>query len=53
MAVALANIIMVNIEEEILKQSAHKPLVWKRFVDDVFSLWNITKDEVGALLSRQ
>ena len=53
MAVALANIIMVNIEEEILRQSTHKPLVWKRFVDDVFSLWNITKDEVDALLSRQ
>ena len=46
MAVAFANIFVANIEEEILRQSTYKPLVWKRLIDDVFSLWNITKDEV-------
>ena len=50
MVIASANIFMANIAKEILRQSTYKPLVWKRskiFDDDgVFSLWNITKDEV-------
>ena len=37
MAVAFANIFMEKIETEILSQSAIKPLVWKRFIDDVIS----------------
>jgi len=44
--IAFANVFMVNIEKEILKQSTYKPLMWKRFIDDVFSLWNVTKDGV-------
>ena len=52
MAVAFANIFMVNIEKEILRQSTYKPLVWKRFIDDVFSLWNITKDEVDDFIEQ-
>jgi len=38
------------IEKEILTQSTYKPLVWKRFIDDVFLLWNITKDEVDDFI---
>ena len=38
MAVAFANIFMAKVETEILNQSALKPLVWKRFIDDIFSL---------------
>ena len=48
MAVAFAIIFMANIEKEMLRQSTYKPLVWKRFIDDVFSLWNI-KGEVDDL----
>ena len=36
MAVAFANIFMPNIEKEMLRQITYKPLVWKRFIDDVF-----------------
>ena len=43
---------MVNIEKEILGQSTYKPLVWKRFIDDVFSLWNITKHEVDDFIEQ-
>jgi len=43
---------MANIEKEILTQSTHKPLVWKRLIDDVFSLWNITKDEVDDFIEQ-
>ena len=50
MAIAFANIFMTNIEKEILRQSTYKPLVWRRFIDDAFLLWNITKDEVDDFI---
>ena len=41
MAVAFANIFMASIEKEILRQSVTtKPITWKRFIDDVFCLWD-------------
>ena len=45
MAVAFANIFMASIEKEILRQSVNKPLTWKRFIDDVFCLWDTNKEE--------
>ena len=52
MAVAFGNIFMAKIEREILRLSNKKPLVWKRFIDDVFSLWNISRDEVNAFIEQ-
>ena len=46
MAVAFANIFMASIEKEILRQSINKPLTWKRFIDDVFYLWDTNKEEI-------
>ena len=46
LAVAFANICMASIEKEILRQSVNKPLTWKRFIDDVFCLWDTNKDEI-------
>ena len=46
MAVAFANIFMASIEKEILRQSVYKPLTWKRFIDDVFCLWDTNKEEI-------
>ena len=40
MAIAFTNILMAKIERQILRQSSKKPLVWKRYIDDVFSLWD-------------
>ena len=37
MAVAFANIFISAIETEIINKSPHQPLVWKKFVDDIFS----------------
>ena len=48
MAVAFANIFMAFIEKEVL--SVNKPLTWKRFIDDVFCLWDTNKEEA---LSKQ
>ena len=36
MAIAFANILMARIEQAILRQNKEKPLVWKRFIDDIF-----------------
>ena len=41
MAVAFANIFMADIETQIVSQSvAVKPTVWKRYIDDIFTLWD-------------
>ena len=45
MAVAFANMFMNTIETEIIRLSPNKPLVWKRYIDDIFSLWNIDKTD--------
>ena len=36
--VAFANIFMAEIETNLLNQSRIKPIAWKRYIDDVFSL---------------
>ena len=44
MAVSFANIFMAAVETEIIERSSKKPLIWKRYIDDVFSLWNLNND---------
>ena len=50
MAVAFANIFMSAIEPEIIRLSPNKPLVWKRYIDDIFSLCNIDKKDIGSFI---
>ena len=51
MAVAFANIFMSAIETEIIRLSSNKPLVrWIRYIDDIFSLWNIDKKDIGSFI---
>ena len=52
MAVAFANIFMGTVESQILRRSVLKPLVWKRFTDDIFSIWNINKDQVTQFIEQ-
>ena len=52
MAVAFANIFMAEIEQSMISQSTTKPLVWKRYIDDVCCPWNITKDKIEEFLRR-
>ena len=42
----------LKIETEILSQSATKPLVWKRFIDDVISIWNTTREEITQFIEQ-
>ena len=41
MAVTSSVIFMADLEKQLLTASPFKPQVWKRFIDDIFSLWNI------------
>ena len=52
MAVAFANIFMGTVESQILRRSVLKPLVWKRFIDEIFSIWNINKDQVTQFIEQ-
>ena len=51
MAVAFANIFMSAVETEIMNKSKTKPLEWKRYIDDIFSLWDSTKEEIDLFIS--
>ena len=46
MALAFSVIFMADIEKWLLMVRPYKPLVWKRFVDDTFSLWDISTKDV-------
>ena len=50
LAVAFANIFMAKIEKEILRQSSIKPIFWKRFIDDVISVWDTSRNAIEEFL---
>ena len=52
MAVAFANIFMAHVEEEIIRQSKTKPREWKRYIDDIFSLWDSTRQEIYLFIEQ-
>ena len=52
MAVAFANIFMGKVETEILSQSALKPLTWKRYIDDIFSLWDTSREDLTQFIDQ-
>ena len=47
MSVSFANIFMAAVETDIIKLSSYKPVLWKRCIDYIFSLWNITKEVIN------
>ena len=47
MAVAFSIIFMAKIETNLLKNSHIKPLIWKRFIDDIFTVWTISEAEIN------
>ena len=52
MAVAFANIFMNKVEKEKLSQSALKLLIWKCYIDDIFSLWCINRDRTKQFIEQ-
>jgi len=49
-AVALADIFMATVETELLNKSAIKPICWKIYMDDIFSLCVTESPEAGYSL---
>ena len=52
MAVAFANVFMANIETQILSHSVQKPSIWKGYIDDIFSLWDISKADIEQFIEQ-
>ena len=43
MAISLAIIFMAKIETTLIQQNETKPFEWRRYIDDIFSLWDSDK----------
>ena len=52
MAFAFANIFMAKIETEILSKTNYRPIAFKRFIDDVFCLWNINREHIDQFIEQ-
>ena len=52
MAVAFCNIFMNKVKTDILSQSLFKLLVWKRYIDDIFSHWTTNRDRIENLIEQ-
>ena len=52
MAVAFANLFMAEIETKMLNESRIKPKVWKRYIDDVFSLWDVNRQDIDLFIEQ-
>ena len=44
---AFANIFMAKVETDVINQSTNIPVIWKRYSDDIFSLWNTNKEAIN------
>ena len=52
MAPTYANLYMGYLENELLDKSPLKPLVWKRYIDDIFFLWTHGVDKLNDFLQQ-
>ena len=50
MAVAFSVIFIAHVEKQLLLSSPHKPIIWKRFIDDIFSGWMSSKQEIDSFI---
>ena len=48
MAPALASIVVARYEEEYLDSLQQKPLVWRRYIDDVLTVWPYSRQEFSV-----
>ena len=51
-AVAFASIFMAHIETTILSKTVSKPTVWKRYIDDIFTVWDMSKPDTEAFVEQ-
>ena len=50
-APSFANIFMANLGDEVLRKAKCKPLAMFRFIDDIFFIWNHSRDELINLFN--
>ena len=50
MAPSYANIFMHEIEQGFLQTQTIKPLVWKRYIDDIFVTWTASQTQLDEFL---
>ena len=43
---------MAKIKKEILRQSAKQPLLWERFIGDIFNLWDTNKEYIQVFIEK-
>ena len=43
---------MNKVQTEILSQRLFKPFVWKRYIDDIFSLWTTNRDRIEHFIEQ-
>ena len=46
-----ANLFMDRFETKALNNYPKKPLIWKRFIDDIFLIWTYGEDSLKNLLT--
>ena len=51
MAPSGACLFMGRLEDEILSSATHKPLVWLRYIDDIFFIWTHGQEELDRFIS--
>ena len=50
-APAYANLFMTGLEERLLKESVDTPIVWMRFIDDVFFIWTHGEEKLETFIN--
>ena len=51
-AVSFPNIFMAKIETVILSKVVSKTTVWKHYIDDIFSLWDMSKPDIEIFIQQ-
>ena len=52
MAVSFANIFMAKNETTVIQQSKTKQTEWRRYIDDIFSLWDSDKKDLDQFIEQ-
>ena len=52
MAVSFAYIFMAKIETTLKQKSETKPKEWRRYIDDIFSLWDSDEKDVDQFIEQ-
>ena len=46
MAHSFANIFLGKLEKNLLRWATHKPILWWRYIDDIFAVWTHSEEKL-------